>query len=91
MTPYDELHQAGSLKEAKLKHLQRLEGKEYIVKDGDVVYFRARSNGRGQPDLRVRQRTVGVRSKVPGTSGESRLGNASRLARHRASARVAVP
>ncbi len=41
VTAYDDLHQAGSLKEAKAKHLQRLEGKEYIVKDGDVVYFRS--------------------------------------------------
>jgi ribosome-binding ATPase len=41
VTAYDDLQQAGSLKEAKAKHLQRLEGKEYIVKDGDVVYFRS--------------------------------------------------
>jgi GTP-binding protein YchF len=41
VTAYDDLHQAGSVKEAKSKHLQRLEGKEYIVKDGDVIYFRS--------------------------------------------------
>jgi GTP-binding protein YchF len=41
VTAYDDLHQAGSLKEAKAKHFQRLEGKDYIVKDGDVVYFRS--------------------------------------------------
>jgi GTP-binding protein YchF len=41
VTAFDELHRAGSLKEAKAKHLQRLEGKEYIVKDGDVIYFRS--------------------------------------------------
>jgi ribosome-binding ATPase len=41
VTTYDELHAAGSLKEAKAKHLQRLEGKEYIVKDGDIIYFRS--------------------------------------------------
>jgi ribosome-binding ATPase len=41
VTAYDDLQQAGSVKEAKAKHLQRLEGKEYIVKDGDVVYFRS--------------------------------------------------
>ncbi|MFO0889583.1 MAG: DUF933 domain-containing protein [Isosphaeraceae bacterium] len=41
VTAYDDLHAAGSLKEAKAKHLQRLEGKEYVVKDGDVVYFRS--------------------------------------------------
>jgi ribosome-binding ATPase len=41
VTAFDELHQAGSLKEAKVKHLVRLEGKEYIVKDGDIIYFRS--------------------------------------------------
>ncbi len=25
----------------KARHLQRLEGKDYIVKDGDVIYFRS--------------------------------------------------
>jgi GTP-binding protein YchF len=40
VTPFDDLHQAGSIREAKAKHLMRLEGKEYIVKDGDVIYFR---------------------------------------------------
>ena len=41
VTAYDDLFQAGSVKEAKARHLQRLEGKEYIIKDGDVVYFRS--------------------------------------------------
>jgi ribosome-binding ATPase len=41
VTAYDDLYQAGSVKEAKARHLQRLEGKEYIIKDGDVVYFRS--------------------------------------------------
>ena len=41
VTAFDDLHAAGSLKEAKAKHLQRLEGKEYIVKDGDIIYFRS--------------------------------------------------
>jgi GTP-binding protein YchF len=41
VTTFDELHRAGSLKEAKAKHLVRLEGKDYIVKDGDVIYFRS--------------------------------------------------
>jgi GTP-binding protein YchF len=41
VTAFDDLHQAGSIKEAKAKHLMRLEGKEYIVKDGDVIYFRS--------------------------------------------------
>ncbi len=29
------------MKEVKAKNLQRLEGKDYVVKDGDVVYFRS--------------------------------------------------
>jgi ribosome-binding ATPase len=41
VTAFEELRQAGSLKEAKAKHLQRLEGKDYVVKDGDVIYFRS--------------------------------------------------
>ena len=41
VTPFEALKEAGSLKEAKAKHLQRLEGKDYIVKDGDVIYFRS--------------------------------------------------
>jgi GTP-binding protein YchF len=41
VTAYGEMASAGSLKEAKARHLQRLEGKEYIVKDGDIIYFRS--------------------------------------------------
>jgi GTP-binding protein YchF len=41
VTAYDDLARAGSVKEAKTRHLQRLEGKEYVIKDGDVVYFRS--------------------------------------------------
>ncbi|HMF37343.1 MAG TPA: DUF933 domain-containing protein, partial [Isosphaeraceae bacterium] len=41
VTAYDDLHAAGTLKEAKAKHLLRLEGKEYVVKDGDIIYFRS--------------------------------------------------
>jgi GTP-binding protein YchF len=41
VTAYDDLAAAGSLKEAKARHLQRLEGKDYIVKDGDIIYFRS--------------------------------------------------
>jgi ribosome-binding ATPase len=41
VTAFYDLQHAGSVKEAKAKHLQRLEGKEYIVKDGDVIYFRS--------------------------------------------------
>ena len=38
--PYDVLLPLGSLHSAKDKGVIRLEGKEYIVQDGDVIYFR---------------------------------------------------
>jgi GTP-binding protein YchF len=41
VTPFDDLKRLGSMKEVKAKNLQRLEGKEYVIKDGDVVYFRS--------------------------------------------------
>lgn len=41
VTAFDDLKSAGSVKEAKARNLQRLEGKDYVVKDGDVVYFRS--------------------------------------------------
>jgi GTP-binding protein YchF len=41
VTAYDDLARLGSMKEVKAHNLQRLEGKDYIVKDGDVVYFRS--------------------------------------------------
>ena len=41
VTAFDELKDITTIKDAKAKHLQRLEGKEYIVKDGDVIYFRS--------------------------------------------------
>jgi ribosome-binding ATPase YchF (GTP1/OBG family) len=41
VTAFDDLHRLGSVKEVKAKNLQRLEGKDYVVKDGDVVYFRS--------------------------------------------------
>lgn len=37
---FEELKKAGSLSFAKEKGLIRLEGKEYEVRDGDVIYFR---------------------------------------------------
>ncbi len=37
---YDDYIKAGGEKEAKEKGLMRLEGKDYIMQDGDVVYFR---------------------------------------------------
>ena len=41
VTAYDDMARIGSVKEVKAKNLQRLEGKEYIVKDGDIMYFRS--------------------------------------------------
>lgn len=38
--PFDTLMECGSMAAAKEKGLVRLEGKEYVVKDGDVVLFR---------------------------------------------------
>ena len=37
---YDELKAAGTFNEAKKQGVVRLEGKDYIVKDGDVINFR---------------------------------------------------
>jgi ribosome-binding ATPase len=37
---YDQLIEAGSMAEAKSKGWVRMEGKEYVMQDGDVVEFR---------------------------------------------------
>ena len=37
---YDQLMEAGSMAEAKAKGWVRIEGKEYVMQDGDVVEFR---------------------------------------------------
>jgi ribosome-binding ATPase YchF (GTP1/OBG family) len=37
---YDDLTSLGSMNEAKAKGKFRLEGKEYVVKDGDIVHIR---------------------------------------------------
>ena len=41
VTAFDDLARVGNMKEAKAQNFQRLEGKDYIVKDGDVMYFRS--------------------------------------------------
>lgn len=41
VTAFDDLKRAGSVRESKAQGMQRLEGKDYIVKDGDVIYFRS--------------------------------------------------
>lgn len=40
VTPYPELVEAGSFANARTKGTLRLEGREYVVHDGDVIYFR---------------------------------------------------
>lgn len=37
---FDDLKAAGSMKEAKARGKVRLEGKDYVVQDGDVIFFR---------------------------------------------------
>ena len=37
---YDDLRQAGNMNTVKEQGKFRLEGKEYIVEDGDIVHFR---------------------------------------------------
>lgn len=41
VTAFDDLARVGSTKEVKAQNLQRLEGKDYVVKDGDIVFFRS--------------------------------------------------
>lgn len=40
VTPFEDLKEAGTLKEAKAENKMRLEGKEYVVQNGDIVHFR---------------------------------------------------
>ena len=37
---FDEMMACGSVAAAKEKGLLRSEGKDYVVKDGDMIYFR---------------------------------------------------
>lgn len=41
VTAFDDLARVGTVREAKAQNLQRLEGKDYIVKDGDIMFFRS--------------------------------------------------
>jgi len=41
VTAYDDFQRLGSEKEVKAANLLRLEGKAYVVKDGDIMYFRS--------------------------------------------------
>ena len=41
VTAYEDLARLGSMKDVKAKNLLRLEGKDYVVKDGDIMFFRS--------------------------------------------------
>ena len=41
VTAFEDLREAGSWREAKARGKVRLEGKDYVVKDGDIVHIRA--------------------------------------------------
>ncbi|HLY68035.1 MAG TPA: DUF933 domain-containing protein, partial [Chloroflexota bacterium] len=40
VTPFPDLVEAGSFANARTKGTLRLEGRDYVVQDGDVIYFR---------------------------------------------------
>ncbi len=40
VTPFPELVEAGSFANARSRGTLRLEGRDYVVQDGDVIYFR---------------------------------------------------
>jgi ribosome-binding ATPase len=40
VTAYDDFIREGSMRAAKEKHFMRLEGKDYVLKNGDIVLFR---------------------------------------------------
>ena len=40
ITPYEEFVKNGSYTACKEKGVTRLEGKDYVVQDGDLVHFR---------------------------------------------------
>jgi len=44
ITPFEIIKELGSVKAAKENGKMRVEGKDYIMKDGDVVYFRVSTN-----------------------------------------------
>ena len=79
------------MKEAKAKHLQRLEGKDYVVKDGDIIYFRSGLLTGACPEAAIDLHSPGVRSTAPAVRGESLLGRTSRLARQSESSRSDEP
>jgi len=41
VTAFDDLFRLGSMKEVKAKNLLHVEGKEYVVKDGDILFIRS--------------------------------------------------
>jgi ribosome-binding ATPase YchF (GTP1/OBG family) len=41
VTAFADMARLGTVKEVKANNLQRLEGKDYRVQDGDIIYFRS--------------------------------------------------
>lgn len=41
VTAFDDMKRVGNLRDLKAQNLVRLEGKDYVVKDGDIMYFRS--------------------------------------------------
>jgi ribosome-binding ATPase len=41
VTAFDDLFRVGTMKEAKAKNLTHVEGKDYVVKDGDILFIRS--------------------------------------------------
>jgi GTP-binding protein YchF len=41
VTAFEDQKRVGTIREAKAQNLIRLEGKDYVVKDGDIMYFRS--------------------------------------------------
>jgi ribosome-binding ATPase len=41
VTAFDDLYRLGSMKEVKAKNLLHVEGKDYVVKDGDILFIRS--------------------------------------------------
>ena len=61
---YDDLHEAGTESEVKAKGKYRQEGKNYVVKDGDVIFFKVRAPpARGPPTPAGRRLTPPPRAR----------------------------
>ena len=84
--PLNDLFRSMSVQGAKAKNLQRLEGIESVVKNGDFMVFR-----REMRDVVVRDLTQGVRRIDPSRRGTSARSRMSRFASQRFSAAFELP